>query len=154
VTQTPPVDLVPIGRSDIARLAEVDPRLAHDSGLSAHVSELLDAGLSWVAATCEGPVGFAIVTRRFFGFPFVDLLFVHRDHRRAGVARALLAHCEAAHAADRIFTSTNQSNAPMRGLMERLRWRACGQIDALDPGDPELFFVKFRADSRAAPRES
>jgi GNAT superfamily N-acetyltransferase len=138
------VDIVSIGRSDIDRLAEVDLRLAGDAAQRAHLSELLDAGLSWMATAREGPLGFAVVTRHFFGFPFVDLIFVHQDHRRAGVARALLAHCEAAHTADRIFTSTNASNAPMRALMDRMQWRPCGEIDALDPGDPELFFVKFR----------
>jgi hypothetical protein len=32
----------------------------------------------------------------------------------------------------------------MRRLLEKAGWLATGQIDNLDPGDPELVFVKFR----------
>jgi hypothetical protein len=86
-----------------------------------------------------------VATRRFYGFPFVDLLVVAEAQRRHGVGSALMARCEADHDADRIFTSTNESNAPMRRLLEKAAWLASGRIDNLDPGDPELVFVKFRA---------
>ena len=61
-----------------------------------------------------------------------------------GVGLALMAQCERDHDADRIFISTNKSNAPMRRLLDKAGWRPSGQIDNLDPGDPELVFVKFR----------
>ena len=141
---TPPPGLRSIGPKEVGLLARVDPRLADDTRLREHLADLLDFRLSWLAESAGEPVGFAIVTRHFFNFPFVDLLHVHESRRRHGVARALMAHCEQVHGADRIFTSTNESNAPMRALMADMGWRACGQVDALDPGDPELFFVKFR----------
>ena len=53
--------------------------------------------------------------------------------------------CEAAHDSDRIFTSTNESNDPMRRLLAKADWLATGIVENLDPGDPELIFVKFRA---------
>ncbi len=90
-------------------------------------------------------IGFAIVTRHFFGFPFVDLLLVAEAARRGGVGAALMAKCEGDHNADRIFTSTNESNAPMRWLLAKADWLVSGVIENLDPGDPELVFVKFRA---------
>jgi GNAT superfamily N-acetyltransferase len=141
---TPPPALRPIGPDDVGSLARVDPRLDDDLRLRDHLAELMSAGLSWLAISGDEPTGFAIVTRHFFDFPFVDLLHVREAHRRHGVGRALMAHCERVHDADRIFTSTNESNAPMRALMADMGWRPCGQVDALDPGDPELFFVKFR----------
>ena len=134
-----------IGAGDLGRLAEADPRLA-DPARAAHIGELLAAELSWAAFDAGGAlVGFAVVTRRFFGFPFVDLLVTAEAARRRGIGSALMGRCEAAHDADRIFTSTNESNAPMRALLSRDGWRPAGVIHYLDPGDPELVFVKLRA---------
>jgi GNAT superfamily N-acetyltransferase len=137
-------DIRPIGARETYLLARIDPRLAGDPKRLAHLGDLMGAGLSWLASRGPEPAGFAIVTRHFFNFPFVDLLHVAEAERRRGVGRSLMDHCEQAHDADRIFTSTNESNAPMRALMAKAGWRPCGRVDALDPGDPELFFVKFR----------
>lgn len=137
-------DIRPIGPDETDLLARIDPRLTSNPKHLAHLGDLMGAGLSWLALRVGEPAGFTIVTRHFFNFPFVDLLHVAAAHRRHGVGRTLMDHCEQAHDADRIFTSTNESNAPMRALMAKAGWRPCGQVDALDPGDPELFFVKFR----------
>ena len=138
------VELRRIGPGDVDALAVADPRLAADAAQRAHVGELLASDLSWAAFEGGRPVGFAIVTRHFYGFPFVDLLVVAEAARRRGIGAALMARCEAAHRADRIFTSTNESNAPMRALLGREGWSPCGVIHYLDPGDPELVFVKLR----------
>ena len=89
-------------------------------------------------------VGFVIVTRHFYGFPFVDLLFVPETYRRGGVGRALMDRPERVHDRDRMFTSTNESNLPMRALLAQAGWRPAGVVNYLDPGDPELIFVKLR----------
>jgi GNAT superfamily N-acetyltransferase len=141
---SPGIDIIPAQAADIDRLAKIDPSLDRDARRRTHILDLLDVGMSWLALVSGDPAGFAVVTRHFFGHPFVDLLFVREDHRRQGVSRALMTHCERAHDGDRIFTSANESNLAMRALMEALGWRPCGQVDALDEGDPELFFVKFR----------
>src|SRR5271169_3698060 len=108
-----PSELRRVGPGDLDLLARVDPRLADDLAHRRHIGELLGAGLSWAAIQAGVCVGFAVVTRHFYGFPFVDLLLVAEATRRGGVGSALMARCEADHAADRIFTSTNESNAPM-----------------------------------------
>jgi GNAT superfamily N-acetyltransferase len=141
---TTPLVIRPVGPGEIALLERVDPRFATDIASREHIADLLGLGLSWLAIRDAEPIGYAVVTRHFFNFPFVDLLHVSEARRRGGVARALMDHCEATHDADRIFTSTNESNGPMRALMAAMDWRPCGEVDALDPGDPELFFVKFR----------
>jgi GNAT superfamily N-acetyltransferase len=133
-----------LGPDEIGLIAGVDPRFA-DPARRRYAGELLAAGLSWLALVDETPAGFAIVTGHFYAYPFVDLLYVAETCRRRGVGAALMTHCERAHHADRIFTSTNESNAPMRALLAGLGWAPSGQIDNLDPGDPELVFVKLRA---------
>jgi GNAT superfamily N-acetyltransferase len=133
-----------IGPGDLSRLEAVDALLARDPARRAHIGDLLGAGLSWAALEAGEPVGFAIVTRHFYGFPFVDLLVVADRARRRGAGSALMAHCAAAHDRDRMFTSTNESNAPMRALLARAGWLPAGVVHYLDPGDPELIFVKLR----------
>jgi GNAT superfamily N-acetyltransferase len=141
---TQPLDIRAIGPADVDLLAAIDPRIAPEPARRAHLIHLLGSGLSWMALADGEGVGFAIVTRHFYALPFVDLLFVAEARRRGGVGRALMAHCEAAHDADRIFTSTNESNAPMRTLLAEAGWRPAGVVHYLDPGDPELIFVKLR----------
>jgi GNAT superfamily N-acetyltransferase len=134
-----------IGPDDLARLEAADARMASDPARKAHIGELLGCGLSWAAVEAGDVVGFAVVTRHFYGFPFVDLVVVADAARRRGAGSALMAHCEAVHAADRIFTSTNESNEPMRALLSKAGWLPAGVVHYLDPGDPELIFVKPRA---------
>jgi RimJ/RimL family protein N-acetyltransferase len=59
------------------------------------------------------------------------------------VGVAVLRAIESTIMADRVFTSTNESNAPMRALLAQCGYKPIGSIDNLDPGDPELVFVKF-----------
>jgi GNAT superfamily N-acetyltransferase len=134
-----------VGPGDLDLLARADPSLAQTPAHRRHIGDLLGAGFSWAAMNGGEALGFAIVTRHFFGFPFVDLLVVAEAARRHGVGLTLMAQCEADHDADRIFTSTNESNTPMRRLLAKADWSVSGVIENLDPGDPELVFVKFRS---------
>ena len=140
-----PFEMQSIGPGDLDRLEAADARMRADPTRKAHIGDLLGYGLSWAALEVGKVVGFAIVTRHFYGFPFVDLLVVDEAARRRGTGSALMAHCEAVHDADRIFTSTNESNVPMRALLSKADWLPAGVVHYLDPGDPELIFVKPRA---------
>lgn len=132
-------------RADLPLMTRVDPRLGTDARRSRVVGGLLDLGLSWLAEAAGTPVGYVVVSTHFFSRPFVDLLVVDESQRRRGVGTALMARCEAAHDDDRLFTSTNESNQPMRALLAQAGYQVSGVIENLDPGDPELVFVKFRS---------
>jgi GNAT superfamily N-acetyltransferase len=82
-------------------------------------------------------------TNEFFGHSFVNLLAVATEHRRRGYAGRLLAHAEQRRLTDRVFTSTNASNEPMHAVLARYGWRRCGVVHDLDPGDPEIVYVKW-----------
>ena len=88
------------------------------------------------------PAGFAVVGA-FFSNPFLDLIVTGQAFRRRGVASALLGEIEATHAARKLFVSTNASNTVMRDLLSARGYLPAGQVDHLDPGDPELFFVRL-----------
>ncbi|BBB90420.1 MAG TPA: GNAT family N-acetyltransferase [Methylomusa anaerophila] len=88
---------------------------------------------------------FAIMNYTFFDNGFIELLMVAEKYRQHGIGLALLNHLFAVCKPEKLFTSTNQSNKPMRKLLGKSGFTFCGQIDALDEGDPELFFVKNKA---------
>lgn len=130
--------------ADLRRLAEADPAMTTDARRAEASARLLKLGFSWLAEAGGQVVGFVLVSDHFFSRPFVDLLVVAPSHRRRGLGRALMGKAEAAHGDDRLFTSTNESNAPMRALLAGRGYHVSGVIENLDPGDPELVFVKFR----------
>jgi ribosomal protein S18 acetylase RimI-like enzyme len=72
----------------------------------------------------------------------IALLMVHPEYHRQGVATALVKECESNCPANKLFTSTNESNTAMRLLLAKLGYARSGQIENLDEGDPELIFVK------------
>jgi ribosomal protein S18 acetylase RimI-like enzyme len=96
--------------------------------------------------------GFAVIRPgHFFGRDFLDLLMVDPARRRSGVGRQLLTAALAAAATDRVFTSTNASNQPMRALLHAEGWIFSGELAGLDADDPELVFYR---DRRAAAARS
>ena len=86
--------------------------------------------------------GFAIYSRSFFDQWFIDLLVVHPDSRRKGIATAFIKHIENDCRGQKLFTSTNQSNIVAQALYETNGFRKSGCIENLDAGDPEIIYFK------------
>lgn len=109
-------------------------------------AELLEAAVRqrqcYVARDGWDVVGFAVLTTHFFGQYFLELIIVHPAQRRKGVASALMRHLEKIVPTEKLFTSTNQSNAPMQALCEKLGYAKSGWIENLDDGDPEIIYFK------------
>ncbi len=133
--------------ADAPTIAAIDAACGatRDPAFDAWAREILTLGWSWLAEVDGAAAGYALMSGRFFRRPFVHLLMVAPAWRRHGLASRLMARCEAAHDADRLFVTTNTSNDPMRALLAKERYAASGTIDNIDPGDPELVFVKFRS---------
>lgn len=87
-------------------------------------------------------VGFA-VAGAFFSNPFLELIVTAPAARRRGVASALMDHWETAEAGRKLFVSTNRSNTTMQALLASRGYVPAGEVDHLDEGDPERFFVKL-----------
>jgi GNAT superfamily N-acetyltransferase len=109
-------------------------RLWYDSALR--------SGEALVATLDRKFAGFAVHHRHFFERDFLSLLVVEPWCRRRGVASALLAAVEANCEGRDLFTSTNRSNAVMLAALRRWGFFPSGRIDNIDPGDPELVFLK------------
>ena len=127
--------------AEFTSILEIDPHCRKET-----ISRALDRGECYVALVNDAVCGFAMMHYHFFGQGFVELLIVADKARRRGLGLALLNYLSAVCTAEKLFTSTNGSNGPMRSLLNKAGFIPCGSIDALDEGDPELFFVK-RQDS-------
>lgn len=92
----------------------------------------------------DKPVGYAVLRHDWFGWPFLEMLVVHPDHRRQGAGGALLRHLLAGLEGFRVFASANRSNLAMQSLLKSLGFIESGVIHNLDEGDPELVFVKLQ----------
>ncbi len=96
-----------------------------------------------LVATLDGKfAGFAIHHQHFFERDFLSLVVVEPWCRRRGVASALVKAVEGRCRAGDLFTSTNRSNATMLASLQRWGFIPTGRIDNIDPGDPELIFLK------------
>ena len=129
---------------DVADLIATDPYAQIDAGRQAQIAEWVNAGHCFVAERDGRLVGYSVLNREFFDSFFIKLVAVAEAERRTGVGTAMLKHLIALlPPGEKLWTSTNQSNAPMRALLPRLGFVPSGQIDNLDGGDPELVFVRL-----------
>ncbi len=96
----------------------------------------------YIARVGWDALGFATLAKSFFDHYMIDLLVVRPEQRRKGTATALIRHLEKIIPEEKLFTSTNQSNAPMQAVLEKLGYVKSGWIDNLDEGDPEIIYFK------------
>lgn len=131
--------------SDFKWLVRVDPLAENDHGRRTQIARAISNSECWVACDSDYPavpVGYGCLDKSFFGEWFVPLVVVSNAHRRCGIGRKIVAHLENCSSAKKIFTSTNMSNTPMRELLAQLGYQSSGIVENLDPGDPELIFMK------------
>jgi GNAT superfamily N-acetyltransferase len=123
--------------SDIAQIIRIDHLKRNE-----YIHKTVNLGECHVAVLNNIIIGFAMLNYTFFGCGFIELLNIDPEYRRRGVGGALILYlfqlCETA----KLFTSTNESNIPMRNLLAKIGFLRCGFIDELDEGDPELIYVK------------
>ncbi|AXJ04296.1 GNAT family N-acetyltransferase [Pseudomonas fluorescens] len=136
------------GPGDIESLLKIDPVVEKDSCRRECIVRAVRAGECWVVCEMSAPLGYGCLDRSFFGEWFIPLVVVSGANRRSGVGRQIVSGLEQHACAEKIFTSTNRSNSPMRELLISLGYQRSGTVENLDPGDPELIFVKFLSQAR------
>jgi len=127
--------------ADLPSLIAIDPITQGDAQRSELLTASVERGECLVYEDRSAISGLVIVRHHhFFERDFVELLVVTAQRRRLGIGRQLLAAAIGARGTDAIFTSTNQSNWPMRTLLEEGGWSLSGRLEGLDGGDPELVY--------------
>ena len=144
--------MAPVGDLEIRSLSTADlSALSFDQHVSEnsqrwrHLTDLVSSGRGQLLVAergAEAPVvGYlGLAWSHFFDRDFVDLLVVAPEARRAGVGSELLRAAVDVATTATVFTSTNESNSPMRALLTRDGWLVSGTLDGLDPGDPEVVY--------------
>jgi GNAT superfamily N-acetyltransferase len=134
--------LRPATAADLEALVALDSYAADHPTRPGGIATWLAAGQCHVAIRDDHVAGYAARTRSFFDSEFIALVMVAGSARRTGVGLALVAQLVAtAPAGEKVWTSTNRSNRPMRALLAKAGFVPSGVIDNLDPGDPKMIFV-------------
>ena len=118
--------IVPINSS---RAELIDKWLKNDIVLVAELDNLI--------------VGYGVINHEFFRQNQIDMLMISQEYRGKRIGENLLLSLEQYADTNKLFVTTNLSNHIMHKLLLRIGYKPCGYIDELDPGDPELVFVKY-----------
>ena len=134
----------PATAADLDALVAIDHVAAHSGDRREAIVEWVGLGQCHLAERDGAVAGYVALTRSFFRSPFIEMLIVGAAFRRTGIGRTLIEHCVAITPADqKLWTSTNESNAPMRALLPQLGFEQTGLFEGLDDGDPELIFLRW-----------
>ncbi|MEA4890372.1 MAG: GNAT family N-acetyltransferase [Clostridiaceae bacterium] len=125
--------------SDLPCVLHVDPFQRMD-----FIARAIKHGDCYIALSDDVIKAFAVMDYSFFDNAFIELLMVAEKDRRCGFGSALLNYLFAVCKTQKLFTSTNQSNLPMQNLLHKTGFTYCGKVDALDEGDPELFYIRMK----------
>ena len=124
---------------EIARAVKIDGAVLGSNDRADYIRSVAEKGGLSVAALRGDVQAFCCLDHHyFFGKPFMSLLIVSPEARQLGLGTGLLLHHASAY--PEVWTSTNQSNAAMRTLLDKAGWRYCGELSGLDEGDPERFY--------------
>jgi ribosomal protein S18 acetylase RimI-like enzyme len=138
------VEIRAAGSDDVPDLVAADPYAQINAGRRAQIGEWVEAGYCFIAVRDGSIVGYCVLTRDWFDQFFIKLVGVVESDRRTGVGTAMIEHLIGLiPPGEKLWTSTNESNAPMRALLPRLGFTESGRVDNLDEGDPELIFVRL-----------
>lgn len=121
---------------DLSRLMEFD------SFPGDRIAEIVEKRML-VAEIDNSVVGYVAWQHgRCVGRDYVNKLVVDDDHRRRGIARALIAALNTS-LSGRVFISTGADNRAAMSLLKGTGWSAAGQIVGLRPlNEPETFFQR------------
>ena len=137
------ISIRPATVEDASAIKALDTVVSLDPSRAAHIDEWLEKDTVLVAELDGKVAGYGVFNHAFFRQSQVDMLMVGENYRGKRIGERLLLELEKLCDTPKFWVTTNLSNHPMQRLLTRLSYRPCGYIDELDPGDPEMIFVKY-----------
>lgn len=132
----------PAEPNDLVQIQEFDYVMHESDARKDAAVEAIGEGRALVIETHGAVVGYGIIHHQFFARSFIDLVYIAEDERNRGLGPRLLEALEGLAKSLQVFTSTNESNVHMQHVLEAEGYRRVGRIEELDPGDPELVYVR------------
>ena len=127
---------------DLPVLNQIDHVARDESERRLFIKDATHANRAWTIEAAETIVGYGIISHGFFGRSFLELVYIDENRRSEGYGPVLISFLEKQSASADLFTSTNESNAHMQRVLEKLDYERSGTIYNLDLGDPEIIYVK------------
>ena len=129
--------------SDVEAISAFDLVAVRDEKRRQFIQRSVASSTCYVAVYENEVIGYGVLSYTFYDNGFIEMLYVNSNHRRRGVATALLRHLESLCETPKLFTSTNRSNLAMQSLLVESGYELSGVIQNLDESDPELVFYKL-----------
>ncbi len=114
--------------SQLPRICQIDERQIGSRARKDFIESAILAGNCLVARADREIVGSAITDQAFYSQTFIWLIIVTPERRREGVATELIRVIESGCPTQKLFTSTNNSNAIMQQLLDKLGFVPSGRI--------------------------
>lgn len=127
---------------DLSTLSDLDRTARGSADRGDFIRDAVKGHRAWVVELSEGIIGYGVLSHGFFGRSFIDLIYIAETLRSSGYGPKLILFLEGQSKSDDLFTSTNESNSHMQHVLEKLGYERSGVIHHLDPGDPEIVYVK------------
>jgi len=130
---------------ELEAIRALDVMVTGDVGRKDFLANAVRAGQCLVARIGGTMVGFGVLDQSygpFNGQGFISLLITHPDHRRRGVATALIHHIEPICPTEKLFTSTDESNVIAQQVYESLGFVRSGYIENVADDDREIIYFK------------
>lgn len=134
--------VVPADSSHLGAVVDLHRLAFGDDGDIDRYVQMVERGECFVALAEDTPVGFAVYDTFLHGHGLLRIVGVHPDHRRQGVAAALVGRVQRQCTTDRLFTATSADNTAMQRTAEALGFELAGHIDGIDD-ERELIYLKW-----------
>jgi len=128
--------------SDSNALADLAATVIGEGRAGAFIKSHLERHHLMVAEANDEVVGLLTYRTDWFECAFVSLVVVREDFRRKGIAREFFRSVEAVSPTPRIFSSTEETNAPAIQMHTALGFTPSGYVDNLPQGVRELLFYR------------
>lgn len=141
-------EILQASQKDYSKLCKIDTIAQSSHRRKKEIKAAIHEKRCWLVSSSNNVVAYGIVHHQFFGHSFIDLIYVESNARCKGVGTKLIEFfLKNLDGANKVFTSTNQSNSHMQHVLKKLGFTKAGLKEYLDPGDPEIIYVKLQSDT-------